>query len=68
MSDDEAKELDLDPAFVKRCGEKAVRLMHLHFGWVPITEYTQWDFDQMLGGAIRRAEPDDDFDDTIEEP
>jgi hypothetical protein len=51
---------DLDPEFVKRAGEKAIRLMNLHFGRVPITEYTQWDFDQMFRGAMQRAEPQDD--------
>jgi hypothetical protein len=50
---------DLDPEFVKRAGEKAVRLAHLMLGWVPITEYTEWDFEQMLKAAQRRAEPDD---------
>lgn len=51
---------DLDPEFVKRAGEKAVRLAHLILGWVPITEYTEWDFEQMLKSAQRRAEPDGD--------
>jgi len=51
---------DLDPEFVKRAGEKAVRLAHLILGWVPIVEYTEWDFEQMLRSAQRRAEPDDD--------
>jgi hypothetical protein len=55
MSDDEPTAEELE-AF----GKKAVRLMRLHVGLVPITEYTQWDFDQMLGAAMRRAEPDDD--------
>lgn len=51
---------DLDPEFVKRCGEKAVRMLHRKMGWLPITEYTQDDFDQDMKAAVWRAEPDDD--------
>jgi hypothetical protein len=58
---------DLDPEFVKRMGERAVRTLHRKMGWLPITEWTQEDFDQEMKAAMWRAEPDDDdFDDTTD--
>lgn len=57
---------DLDPEFVKRMGEKALRILHRKMGWLPITEWTQEDFDQEAQAAMWLAEPDD-FDDTFED-
>ncbi len=51
---------DLDQEFVKRMGQKAVRMLHRKMGWLPITEYTQDDFDQDMKAAMWRAEPDDE--------
>lgn len=53
---------DVDPEWVKRAGQKAVRIAHLHFGWVPITEYTQEDFDHQMKAAMWRCEPEDEDD------
>ena len=59
---------DIDPEFVKRMGQKAVRLAHLKMGLVPFMEYTQEDFDHELRAAMWRAEPDDfDPDDWTED-
>ena len=48
-----------DPEFVERAGEKMVRMAFRKLGLIPLSEYTQEDFDQDARAAIWRAEPDD---------
>ena len=53
-----------DAEFEKRAGEKMVRMAFRKLGLIPLSEYTQEDFDQDAQAAIWRAEPDDFDPDT----
>lgn len=49
---------------VKRAMARTLRIIAIHRGEIPITEYTQEDFDRMLRAAASLAEPDDQEPDT----